>query len=364
MGYSDANFPQGWADIDPYQSYTQLFDGNKRLGQISEMIWANDNNNNIYELIEHSLPRYVKAWNCIAVTQKQVDAYQMCDGRDITNSSSEYPYRTEGFYDASNPNQIKCDYVQDDVSMRYVHREPRFYASIGYNGTVWGCTSATEGGTTYHNYRAQYYKGKPDGKNLSEIEFHPLTGYTLRKYYYEEDAVKLQGAKVCDKYEPIVRYAEVLLWYAEAMNHLTVNEYDIADYTGTKTVHVSRNIEEMHNCIRPIRVRSGLPDFDDQIYKDEKAFDTALKHERQVEFFGEAKRYYDLNRWLDAMVEQNMPIRGCNMDMSDAEGQKQRFYTPVIISSMPKSFVERQYLWPLPGAELDRNVHLTQNPGW
>ena len=61
------------------------------------MIWANDNNNNIYELIEHSLPRYVKAWNCIAVTQKQVDAYQMCDGRDITNSSSEYPYRTEGF---------------------------------------------------------------------------------------------------------------------------------------------------------------------------------------------------------------------------------------------------------------------------
>ncbi|MCS3074959.1 RagB/SusD family nutrient uptake outer membrane protein [Bacteroides thetaiotaomicron] len=44
--------------------------------------------------------------------------------------------------------------------------------------------------------------------------------------------------------------------------------------------------------------------------KDEKAFDTALKHERQVEFFGEAKRYYDLNRWLDAMVEQNMPIRG------------------------------------------------------
>ena len=36
MGYSDANFPQGWADIDPYQSYTQLFDGNKRLGQISE----------------------------------------------------------------------------------------------------------------------------------------------------------------------------------------------------------------------------------------------------------------------------------------------------------------------------------------
>ena len=176
--------------------------------------------------------------------------------------------------------------------------------------------------------------------------------------------MKLQGAKVCDIYEPIVRYAEVLLWYAEAMNHLTVNEYDIADYTGTKTVHVSRNIEEMHNCIRPIRVRVGLPDFDDQIYKDEKAFDTALKHERQVEFFGEAKRYYDLNRWLDAMVEQNMPIRGCNMDMSDAEGQKQRFYTPVIISSMPKSFVERQYLWPLPGAELDRNVHLTQNPGW
>ena len=234
--YSNEDFPNGWANIDPYESYRALFNGTVSSVDNPELIFTRGQNiggERIKDMVIHQLPSVAKGWNTHGMTQKQVDAYQMCDGRDITNSSSEYPYRTEGFYDASNPNQIKCDYVQDDVSMRYVHREPRFYASIGYNGTVWGCTSATEGGTTYHNYRAQYYKGKPDGKNLSEIEFHPLTGYTLRKYYYEEDAVKLQGAKVCDKYEPIVRYAEVLLWYAEAMNHLTVNEYDIADYTGS-----------------------------------------------------------------------------------------------------------------------------------
>lgn len=362
-GYSDSDFPQGWADIDPYQSYAQLFNGAVHLGQLNELIWANDNNNNVDELVYHSIPRYEKGWNTIAVTQKQVDAYQMCDGREINNSSIAYPYKTDGFYDSNNPDQVKCGYVQNDVSLRYVNREPRFYASIGYNGTIWECLSVTQDGTRYHNYRANYYKGQADGKNLSEIGFHPYTGYTMRKYYYEEDGYQLTGAKICDKIEPIIRYAEVLLWYAEAMNHLT-KEYSETDYTGNGKVTVSRDLTAMHSCIRPIRVRVGLPDYDDNVYASESAFTKALKHERQIEFFGEAKRYYDLNRWLDAMTEQNIPLQGCNMEMSNSGEQKQRFYTPVVITSMPKSFVERQYLWPLPTNELKRNAKLTQNPGW
>ncbi|MCS2872157.1 hypothetical protein NXW18_00035 [Bacteroides thetaiotaomicron] len=72
----------------------------------------------------------------------------------ILQTHVRIPLSTEGFYDASNPNQIKCDYVQDDVSMRYVHREPRFYASIGYNGTVWDVPVLLKEERPITNYRA------------------------------------------------------------------------------------------------------------------------------------------------------------------------------------------------------------------
>ncbi|MDD3036984.1 RagB/SusD family nutrient uptake outer membrane protein [Bacteroides sp.] len=361
-GYSDADFPQGWANIDPFLSYQQVFNGDVVQSQIKEIIWANANKDQIVPLIEHCIPYYQGGWNCIAVTQKQVDAYQMADGRDITNSSTEYPYITEGFYDPAKAEK-PCNYAENDISMRYVHREPRFYVSIGYNGKIWGCTSITEGGTKFHNQPAIYYKGERDGKNLAQIDNHVYTGCTMYKFYFEEDANNKTGAKICNKFEPIVRYAEVLLWYAEAMNHLT-KEYSIPNFTGESAIVVSRDPKAMHDCIRPIRVRVGLPDYEDNVYENVSAFEAAIKHERQVELFGEAKRYLDLNRWLDSMKEQNEPIRGCNMEMSSSNEQKQRFYTPVIISSMKKSFIERQYLWPIHTNEMKRNPRLTQAPGW
>lgn len=362
-GYSDVNFANGgWADIDPFLSYQQIFNGDIVQSQINEIIWANSNKDEIADIVRHCIPYYQGGWNCVAVTQKQVDAYQMADGRDITNSSAEYPYVTDGFYDpatAENP----CSYAENGISMRYIHREPRFYASIGYNGKKWGCTSITEGGSQFHNLQSNYYKGGRDGKILSRLDNHVYTGVTMYKYYFEEDANNKQGAKVCNKFEPIVRYAEVLLWYAEAMNHLT-KTYEIPDYTGQRTISVSRDKTALHSCIRPIRVRAGLPDLEDNVYESESALETAIKHERQIELFGEAKRYLDLNRWLDAMTEQNQPLRGCNMEMSDVAEQKQRFYTPVVISDMKKSFVEKQYLWPIHMNEMKRNPRLTQAPGW
>lgn len=361
-GYSDAEFPNGWANIDPFLSYQQIFNGDIVQSQIKEIIWANANKDEIPHIIQHCIPYYQGGWNCIAVTQKQVDAYQMADGRDITNASVDYPYITEGFYDA-NSAQNPCKYAEDNISMRYIHREPRFYVSIGYNGKIWGCTSITDGGARFHNQPSNYYKGERDGKNLSKIDNHVYTGYTMYKYYYVEDANNKQGAKISNKFEPIVRYAEVLLWYAEAMNHLK-QVYQIPDYAADKTITVSRDINAMRDCMRPIRVRAGLPDLDENIYNSVPAFENAIKHERQIELFGEAKRYLDLNRWLDAMVEQNQPIRGCNMEMSGADEQKQRFYTPVVVSLMKKSFVERQYLWPIHTNELKRNPKLTQAPGW
>lgn len=63
------------------------------------------------------------------------------------------------------------------------------------------------------------------------------------------------------KVEPTIRYADVLLWYAEALNELT-QEYSFPTYDGRGTVTVSRNVEKMRSAFSQVRFRAGLPDAD------------------------------------------------------------------------------------------------------
>ena len=67
----------------------------------------------------------------------------------------------------------------------YNKREPRFYASIAYNGSVWEAASASE--PRYRNQQIFYYRGTEDGKQGFKEEC-PLTGMTLKKFYNSEDS--------------------------------------------------------------------------------------------------------------------------------------------------------------------------------
>ena len=98
-----------------------------------------------------------------------------------------------------------------------------------------------------------------------------------------------------DKTENTIRYAEMLLIYAEALNELTPGKsYTVERYNG-ETMTVQRDVNEMRSAMKPIRMRAGVPDFDDVIYANQELFRTALKRERQIELVGEnCFRYYDL----------------------------------------------------------------------
>lgn len=61
----------------------------------------------------------------------------MIDGRDITNSSDEYPYSEDGF--TSSVNTFSGYRLNPDVFNMYVNREMRFYASIGFSECFWLC---------------------------------------------------------------------------------------------------------------------------------------------------------------------------------------------------------------------------------
>lgn len=123
---------------------------------------------------------------------------------------------------------------------------------------------------------------------------------------------------------PILRYADVLLIYAEALNE------------------VSGPTDDAYDAINKVRNRAGLEDLSG-LSKDE--FRDAIKQERRVEFVGEAKRYFDLKRWGTLIENANEEFDERGMD---------------------NTATSTDVLLPIPQAELDRNKGLNneQNPGY
>ena len=371
-------FPYGCGGIDPYESYRQLFNGAIRdMKDNREFIFYRQFNNagatggeDLIDLVKHSYPHNSgwDGWNTNAVSLKQVDAYYMFDGRDKDNASEGYPYHEDGFITADDADSVykfvnRASEEKYQVSRRFGNREPRFYASISFNGCVWESENAykNQNGTVdIQNKPCNYYRGGENGKTSSEPEFCPFTGIGLFKYYHPDDTWQTSGAVYQTyKVEPTIRYADVLLWYAEALNELT-QEYSFPTYDGRGTVTVSRNVEKMRSAFSQVRFRAGLPDADN--YDDAAQFRVTLKRERQIELFAESARYFDLRRWKDAPTEEVGPIKGFNINITSSK--REDFYKETVISRVQKRWMDKMYLWPIPKNETDRNVKLQQNPGW
>ena len=371
-------FPYGCGGIDPYESYRQLFNGAIRdMKDNREFIFYRQFNNagatggeDLIDLVKHSYPHNSgwDGWNTNAVSLKQVDAYYMFDGRDKDNASEGYPYHEDGFITADDADSVykfvnRASEEKYQVSRRFGNREPRFYASVSFNGCVWESENAykNQNGTVdIQNKPCNYYRGGENGKTSSEPEFCPFTGIGLFKYYHPDDTWQTSGAVYQTyKVEPTIRYADVLLWYAEALNELT-QEYSFPTYDGRGTVTVSRNVEKMRSAFSQVRFRAGLPDADN--YDDAAQFRVTLKRERQIELFAESARYFDLRRWKDAPTEEVGPIKGFNINITSSK--REDFYKETVISRVQKRWMDKMYLWPIPKNETDRNVKLQQNPGW
>lgn len=359
--YSTKDYPDGWANIDPLLSYKSNFDGSVQGSKNPELIFTrtSDGTGTINDWMYQALPRTISGNNRLCVTQKQVNAYAMNDGRTISEAANTGDYVTTGFtteaYSENNP------FLPAKVSLMYNKREPRFYASIAYNGSVWEAASASE--PRYRNQQIFYYRGTEDGKQGFKEEC-PLTGMTLKKFYNSEDS-RTDGGYVIEKTEMTIRYAEILLIYAEALNELSEGEvYHLKTYSN-EDVEIKRDEDEMRYAIKRIRMRAGVPDYTNETYKNQADFRVKLKRERQVELLGEnSMRYFDLRRWKDALTEENQLLQGCNINISDDDTYIADFYKETPVSSVHKVLNQRMYLFPSRSYELKRNVNLTQNPGW
>lgn len=374
--FSLYNWPDGFKDIDPYESYRSIFNGDVAGEANTEIIFSRQKNVSFSTFSKRCLPvTYAYGSNNIGMTQKQCDAYYMADGTDCPGKERELGLersdmrpRESGFVTPGTSGTcipgfetFSDESKYREVSKQYVGREPRFYASVGYNGTVWPLLSNKEVADYQKNVMMQiyYYRGSGDGYSANGT--YLPTGIGFVKYVNPYDSAPGGTTKVIAKVEPALRYADILLAYAEAINEVD-GQYDIQSWEGSEIYSISRSIDEMKKGIRPVRCRAGIRDFDISVYQDKNLFRDKLKRERQIEFVGEGQRYFDLRRWKDAEFEESIDVYGCNILMS--EEQKELYHVPTITKELTSVFTRKMYFWPIPLEELKRNKNLTQNPGW
>ena len=213
----------------------------------------------------------------------------------------------------------------------YDQLEPRFKATILYNGAPWkGRTiepfvGGTDGWATWKTDK------EPKGKTV--------TGYYLRKLVDENYDVTTSGSS-----QPFtfLRYGEVLLNKAEAC-------YRTSDNTGA------------NDAVRAIRSRVGLPYSDktgDNLWK-------AIVQERKVELAFEGLRYWDLRRWKAAAKAYPEGLSGYQQHGLKIEPDGAGFrYTYVSVDEKNRSFPERLYRFPMPESELSSNSLVEQYEEW
>jgi starch-binding outer membrane protein, SusD/RagB family len=250
--------------------------------------------------------------NNLSPTQELVNNYIMLNGKNITDAGSGY--------DENNPQ---------------LNRDPRFRATIVYDQYPWvnpnGSTQTIyiKPGTAPAGQAANEYSTAGQGT---------ATGYYWRKYWdpnYTAPGLS-SGLNL-----HLIRYAEVLLMYAEAKQALNQMTADVWNKT-----------------IRALRVRAGFTDAAALDFPGASAALTdVVRKERRTELAMEGVRIDDIRRWKLSEVVLNGWAHGAKYGDPSADNG----YIRVQLRTFDPA---KHYLWPVPPSERLLNSNLSQNNGY
>lgn len=222
------------------------------------------------------------------------------------------------------------------------NRDPRFANSIVYNG----CRMRS-GGTP--DALISTFMGA--GSTMDAIWQGTRTGYFTRKMLHRDAA----GNYVNDvgQYYSLLRYEEILLNYAEA-----VNEYYGPDYTE----QLGDQVVSPYYVLRLLRERAGIEPGADNNYgvKDGMSQDEmreAIRLERRIELAFEGHRFFDVRRWKIAEQTENAMSHGFEITRKLDGSTSYR-----VVNVRQHVFRPAMYFWPIPYKEVVRSEDLLQNP--
>ena len=336
------NTDQGDAVFDPYLSVRNLF----LTTWNNEIIFAN-NNWSTWGFTKCVSPG-PGGYNMYNATQNVVDAFAMSNGRTINDAASGYTEKGFAGSDAT----VSWGHKKGEWNM-YANREPRFYAYIQYNGRPVLPAPSTDDKNYYSsdaNKDGQgrvefYYNGKSGQKAAGS---NSITGYDVLKRVSPNDNIRLDGVSYHGPYI-LIRYAEILLNYVEALNEYDPTNADIVTY------------------LNMVRARAGLPGIETVYPEAVGNKDLMRKHilrERNVELCFETDRYYTLLRRMmmkDAGV-QTIYSMNVNGDDGGLGFSYTGFYTRTLFQQ--RFWDDKMYLFPIQQTDIERDRALVQNPGW
>lgn len=341
-----------------FSNYTQLFkEANERS---NEMIFSIQNIGvaglgSTTEWYCGTRSSFGSCWNTYLVSPNLVDLYENADGTPFNwenvipgyNSMSPAARQVYFLRDNLTATEINAATARGADMSKYLavgnearirvafqNRDPRLAANVitpysTYNGVLSGANSTV---TSRFPYRSETIPTQDLRTDTQTFLY-----YLYRKFVAEGNSEFLdRGYGPIDM--PLIRYADVLLMWAEALN-------EQGDVAGA----ISK--------VNEVRARAGMPALQqaDNTKGTYVAAQTDMRlriqNERRVEFPNEGINYFDELRWK---TWQNTVFKAGN-GVQQAWGQSTISYT---------WGGDYLYTWPIPAAEIQRNPSLTQNPGW
>jgi len=262
----------------------------------------------------------------------------------LGNLVDDYEMKDGSRFDWSNPQH---------AALPYQNRDPRFYASILYEGSQWrtrtadvmayepnGVISIGDKEMWDASSNSMYLWKGPDGRNSTVSAFEGCyTGYYLRKFMDPTKDGQYQNISQDTPWRHI-RYAEVLLNYAEAC--IELGEY-----------------EEAKLYLNKIRKRAGMPD----ITETADALKEHYRNERRIELAFEDMRMWDVRRWvIGTKAYENAEGVSIIYKMDPVTHITSPNPTVTPNEFETRAWLDKAYFFPIPRTEMNRNDKLVQNP--
>ena len=259
-------------------------------------------------IMQHLLSGEEGGWSSINAVQSIVDAYETSDGKTIDDPSSGY-----------------------DPEKPFKDRDPRLGMTVRHPGVLWN-------GRFFDPF-------DPESNDFYNVAVGPNSGYGVNKY---AEAVSTSDLLNGDVNVIVFRLGEMLLTFAEA------------------AIENNEITEEVYSALDKLRIRAGMPVVDRAIYNTQESLRELVRRERRVELAFEGLRYYDIKRWnigSDVIPGPLYGTRTGSVDPITGEVTLNPENTRLVLEE--RVFLpSRNYLLPIPQAEMDANPNMVQNPGY
>jgi hypothetical protein len=269
-------------------------------------------------------------------------------------------------WDKYNPGEMnvraftQAQYEEDPERNPYIGREPRFYASVLYDGAPWRERPSTNNKVQIgHNMTVAgadiigkdaigvmkqiqsmeaYLIGGEDSRSASNQAWNGTkTGYYLRKML----DIEIDGETQSNENAWIeMRFAEVLLDYAEACIELG-------------------DVSEGMDAVNMIRNRAGLPDRPTNV--DQAQAREWYRHERLIEMFGEGDRWYCIRKW---MIAEDVITSFHPMYIYHFNDGVSVYVNNINTFADTRTFNKANYWLPISREEIKKAPQIQQNPGY